>query len=49
MWFRWVIDFGLPALIAALGGKYLILPPGYEGALPEGGYFVAQRRTNRVL
>jgi hypothetical protein len=32
-----------------LGGKYLIVGPGYYGPLPEGGYFIAQSRTNRVL
>lgn len=32
-----------------LGGKYLILPPGYDGSLPEGGFFVARSRTTRVL
>ena len=46
-WFRWVIDMGLPGPDRGLGGKYLIVPPGYEGALPEGGGFnVAHSRTN---
>ena len=49
MWWRWVIDFGLPGPDRAEGGRYLILPPGYEGALPEGGYYVARARTSRVL
>jgi hypothetical protein len=49
MWFRWVIDFGLPGPDRGLGGKYLILPPGYDGPVPEGGYFVARSRTNRLL
>ena len=31
------------------GGKYLILPPGYDGPLPEGGFFVARAQTDRVL
>jgi hypothetical protein len=48
MWFRWVTDFGLPGRIAARG-KYLILPPGYDGPVPEGGYFVARSRTTRLL
>jgi hypothetical protein len=30
-WFRWVTDFGLPGPDRGEGGKYLILPPGYEG------------------
>jgi hypothetical protein len=25
------------------------VPPGYDGLLPEGGFFVAKSRTNRVL
>jgi hypothetical protein len=49
MWFRWVTDFGLPGPDCGLGGRYLILPPGYDGPLPEGGYFVARSRTTRLL
>ena len=46
-WFRWVIDIGLPGPDRGVGGKYLIVPPGYEGELPQ-GYFVARSRTNYV-
>jgi hypothetical protein len=49
MWWRWVTDFGRPGPDRAEGGKYLLLPPGYDGPLPEGGYFVAHARTTRVL
>ncbi len=49
MWFRWVTDVGLPGPDRGAGGKYLILPPGYDGPVPEGGYFVARSRTTRVL
>ena len=48
-WFRWVIDMGAPGADRGEGGKYLILPPGYEGNVPEGGYFVARARTNFVI
>jgi hypothetical protein len=48
-WFRWVIDFGLPGPDRGEGGKYLILPPGYDGPLPEGGFYIARSRTTRVL
>ena len=48
-WFRWVIDIGLPGPDRGEGGKYLIVPPGYDGPLPEGGFFVARARTNRVV
>ena len=49
MWFRWVIDFGRPGPDRAQGGKYLIVGPGYDGFLPEDGFYVAHARTNRVL
>ena len=49
MWWRWVTDFGVPGPDRGEGGKYLILPPGYEGPLPEGGFYVARSKTNRVL
>jgi hypothetical protein len=44
-WFRWVIDVGLPGPDRGEGGKYLIVPPGYEGALPEGEFNVAHSKT----
>jgi hypothetical protein len=49
MWFSWIIDIGGPGPDRGLGGKYLIVPPGYDGPLPEGGYFIAHSKTNRVL
>ena len=48
LWFRWVIDFGAPGPDRGLGGKYLLLPPGYDGPLPEGGYFVGRPTTTSV-
>ncbi len=47
-WWRWVTDFGAPGPDRGEGGKYLVLPPGYDGPLPEGGYFVSHARTTRV-
>ena len=47
-WWRWVIDFGAPGPDRGMGGKYLILPPGYDGPVPEGGFYVARSRTTRV-
>ena len=44
-WFRFVIDMGPPGPDRGEGGKYLILPPGYEGDVPD-GYFVAESRSN---
>jgi hypothetical protein len=49
MWFSWIIDIGRPGPDRGAGGKYLIVPPGYDGPLPEGGFFVAHSKTNRVL
>src|SRR5271167_1512026 len=49
MWFRWVIDFGLPGPDRGEGGKYLLAPPGYTGDLPDSGFHVARSRTTRVL
>lgn len=40
-YFRFVIDMGGPGPDSGQGGAYLILPPEYEGDVPE-GYFVAQ-------
>lgn len=49
MWFSWIVDIGRPGPDRGLGGKYLIVGPGYAGTLPEGGYFVAHSKTNKVL
>jgi len=40
-WQRFVVDMGAPGLDQGKGGKYLILPPDYEGDLdgPIGGEF----------
>jgi len=40
-YFRFVVDMGAPGPDRGQGGKYLILPPGYEGAVPD-GYFTAR-------
>lgn len=48
-WFRWVTDFGAPGPDRGEGGKYLIVPPDYDGALPEGGFYVAHAKTSKVL
>ncbi|MFZ1863218.1 MAG: DUF1254 domain-containing protein [Polyangiales bacterium] len=49
MWFSWIIDIGFPGPDRGQGGKYLIVPPGYEGPLPDDGFFVAHSKTNYVL
>jgi hypothetical protein len=48
-WFRWVIDLGVPGPDRGVGGKYLIVPPGYQGTLPEGEYNIARARTNHIV
>ena len=42
-------DFGLPGPDRGAGGKYLLLPPGYTGELPDSGYNMARVRTTRAL
>jgi hypothetical protein len=48
MWFRWITDVGLSGPDRGEGGRYLLVPPGYTGQLPDSGYFVNRARTNRV-
>jgi hypothetical protein len=43
-WFHYVTDFGNAGPDKGQGGKFLLVPPGYEGKLPE-GYFVARTQT----
>ncbi|CAK9073371.1 unnamed protein product [Durusdinium trenchii] len=37
-YFRFVADMGRPGPDKGAGGKYLIVPPGYDGTVPEGHY-----------
>ena len=43
-WFKWVGDVGVTGADKGKGGKYLLLPPGYKGTVPE-GYFVLRSPT----
>ena len=47
-WFR---TYGIGRLgpDKAQGGKYLILPPNYDGELPEDGYFIIQSEMNDYM
>ena len=45
---RFFGDVGLPGPDAGKGGKFLLLPPGYEGPVPE-DCFVYRARTNTVF
>ena len=43
MWWRWIIDFGLPGPDRGEGGRFLLVPPGYDGAA------AGQRLPRRAL
>ena len=43
-WFRYVADMGIAGPDRGEGGKYLFLPPGYDGEEPE-GYFTYRSPT----
>jgi hypothetical protein len=43
-WFHYVTDFGNAGPDKGKGGKFLILPPGYKGDVPD-GYHVAHSNT----
>jgi hypothetical protein len=49
MWWRWIIDFGLPGPDRGEGGRFLLVPPGYDGPLPDSGYHVGHSRTTRAF
>lgn len=46
---RWVADMGVPGPDAGNGGKHLLIPPGYTGALPEQGFYLHKASSNRQI
>ena len=44
-WFKYVTDFGNAGPDRGQGGKFLILPPGYDGDIPAEGYHVVRTNT----
>jgi hypothetical protein len=44
MWMNWVGDVGITGPDKGEGGKYLLLPPDYQGEVPK-GYFVLRPPT----
>jgi hypothetical protein len=48
MFWNWIGDFGFPGPDRGLGGRYVLLPPGYKGDVPEGGYYVRKSNTTHV-
>ena len=47
MYFRYIADIGAAGADKGKGGKYLVLPPGYKGNVPE-GYFVVRSKSYGV-
>ncbi|HTE23288.1 DUF1254 domain-containing protein [Flavitalea sp.] len=45
-WQRSVTDVGLPGPYGDKGGKFLLLPPGYSGEVPQSGYVVLNGTMN---
>lgn len=45
-WQRSLADIGLPGPYGDKGGKFLILPPGYSGEVPQTGYAVLKGTMN---
>jgi hypothetical protein len=41
IWYHWNEDIGITGPDKGKGGKYLLLPPGFKGTVPE-GYFVVR-------
>ncbi|UNK72058.1 DUF1254 domain-containing protein [Microbacterium sp. H1-D42] len=49
-WFRYVADMGIAGPDKGAGGKFLYLPPGYEGERPDGYYtYECSTFTNFVV
>lgn len=47
-WFRYVQDIGPFGQDKGQGGKYLVLPPGYDGEIPD-GYFIVHSPSFRIF
>lgn len=45
---RWVADMGIPGPDAGNGGRHLLLPPGWQGEIPD-GYYVSRPSSYRVI
>jgi len=45
MWMKYICDIGYTGPDKGKGGKYLFLPPGYDGEVPAKGYFVFESPT----
>jgi hypothetical protein len=47
-WQRPLGDLGIPGADKGKGGKYLFVPPSYEGEVPSEGYYVISCPTNNI-
>ena len=47
MAFHYMVDLGVAGPDKGKGGKFLVLPPGYNGDVPD-GYFVVRSKTHGV-
>jgi hypothetical protein len=45
---RWVADMGIPGPDAGNGGKHILLPPNYKGAVPASGYHVWKSSSDNL-
>lgn len=45
MWMREVVNFGPAGPDQGRGGRFLVLPPGYDGPVPAFGFHVVRTRT----
>ena len=45
MWMREVVNFGPVGPDQGHGGRYLVLPPGYDGPVPSYGFHVVRPKT----
>ncbi|MHC4361821.1 MAG: DUF1254 domain-containing protein, partial [Planctomycetota bacterium] len=48
-WFRYVADLGNAGPDQGRGGRFLFLPPGYDGPVPPMGFHVFQSKTYNNL
>lgn len=48
-WQRPQGDLGRPGEDRGKGGKYLLIPPGYQGKLPSSGYYHIQAATKNIF
>lgn len=44
----WITDVGIPGRDGGNGGAYVLLPPGFDGDVPE-GYLVARAQSHKVV